>query len=67
MPVHQGIAGLTLHLFTWREAEQLLTGVGFRVREVQPLSLRPDSRLPLPGWFGWLRAYGYLLAAERPR
>lgn len=65
MPVHQGIAGLTLHLFTRREAGRLLRQAGFRLLDVQPLSLRPDGRLPLPGWFGWLRAYGYLLAAER--
>lgn len=66
MPVHQGIAGLTLHLFTRREACRLLTDVGFRLLEVRPISLRSDGRLPCPAWFGWLRAYGYLLAAEKP-
>ncbi|HWG42751.1 MAG TPA: class I SAM-dependent methyltransferase [Gemmataceae bacterium] len=65
MPVHQGIAGLTLHLFTRREACRLLTDAGFRVREVWPISLRADGRVRCPAWFGWLRAYGYLLAAER--
>lgn len=24
------------------------------------------GRLAFPGWFGWLRAYGYLVAAQRP-
>jgi SAM-dependent methyltransferase len=62
MPVHQGIAGLTLHLFTRREALRLLTGVGFRLLEVRPVSLAPDGRLRYPGWFGGLRAYGYLVA-----
>jgi SAM-dependent methyltransferase len=66
MPVHQGLAGLMLHLFTRREAVRLLKGAGFRILEVCPLSLRPDGRLPWPRWFGWLRAYGYLLAAQRP-
>jgi ubiquinone/menaquinone biosynthesis C-methylase UbiE len=66
MPVHQGIAGLTLHLFTRREVCRLLTSAGFRLLDAQPISLRPDGRLPCPAWFGWLRAYGYLLAAERP-
>jgi SAM-dependent methyltransferase len=65
MPVHQGIAGLTLHLFTRREAVWLLKEAGFRIREIAPLSLRPDGRLPYRHWFGWLRAYGYLLAAQR--
>jgi SAM-dependent methyltransferase len=66
MPVHQGIAGLTLHLFTRREALRLLRQSGFQVLEVRPLSLRSDGRLAWPAWFGWLRAYGYLLAAKRP-
>jgi hypothetical protein len=65
MPVHQGVAGLTLHLFTRGEAVRLLTDAGFHVLEVRPVSLRPDGRLAWPWWFGGLRAYGYLLAAER--
>jgi SAM-dependent methyltransferase len=66
MPVHQGIAGLTLHLFTRREVVRLLRTAGYEILEVRPVSLRPDGRLPFPSWFGWLRAYGYLLAAEKP-
>ncbi|HEY7311715.1 MAG TPA: methyltransferase domain-containing protein [Gemmataceae bacterium] len=66
MPVHQGVARLTLHLFARREVCRLLTDAGFHLLEVRPLSLRPDGRLPCPAWFGWLRAYGYLLAAEKP-
>jgi SAM-dependent methyltransferase len=66
-PAHQGIAGWTLHLFTRREAVRLCTDAGFRLVEVQPVSLRPDGKLPCPSWCGWLRAYGYLLAVERPR
>jgi ubiquinone/menaquinone biosynthesis C-methylase UbiE len=66
MPVHQGIAGLTLHLFTRREVVCLLKGEGFRVIDVRPISLSEDGQLSWPGWFSWLRAYGYLLAAERP-
>jgi hypothetical protein len=65
MPVHQGIAGLTLHLFTRRETVRLLTETAFRVLEVQPVSLRPDGVLPCRWWFGGLRSCGYLLAAER--
>jgi ubiquinone/menaquinone biosynthesis C-methylase UbiE len=66
MPVHQGVANLPLHLFTRREAVRLLTGAGFRLREVRAISLRDDSRLPCRWWFGWLRAYGYLIAAVKP-
>lgn len=64
-PTHQGIAGLTLHLFTRREAGQLLRKAGFRIVEVMPVSLRHDGKLPWQRWFGWLRAYGYLIAAQR--
>jgi SAM-dependent methyltransferase len=65
MPAHQGLAGLTLHLFTRREAVRLLTAAGFRVLEVRPLGLGPEGHLRWPFWFAWLRAYGYLLAAEK--
>ncbi len=65
MPTHQGVAGLTLHLFTRGEAIRLLHGAGFRLLEVRPLSLRADGRVAAKFFFGGLRAYGYLLAAER--
>ena len=45
---------------------RLLKEAGFRIREVRPISLRPDGRLRAPWWLGRLRAYGYLLAAEKP-
>jgi SAM-dependent methyltransferase len=65
MPVHQQVAGLKLHLFTRREAVSELRRAGFQILEVRPVSLRPDGRLPWPGWFGRLRAYGYLAAAKK--
>lgn len=66
MPAHQGLSGLTLHLFSRREILHLLKRVGFHVLEMRPVGLRSDGRLPWPGWFGGLRAIGYLIAAERP-
>lgn len=65
MPAHRGIAGLQLHLFTRREAIRLLRGAGFRIVEVQPVGLGTGGVLHWPRWFGGLRAYGFLLAAER--
>jgi SAM-dependent methyltransferase len=67
MPVHQGIAGLSLHLFRKNEAIGLLKDAGFSIVEIVPVSLAQDSRLKWPWWLGSLRAYGYLIAAERPR
>lgn len=65
MPAHQGIAGLTLHVFTRTEVVRLLTRVGFRVREVLPLGFGAGCRLPSPWWMPGVRAIGYLLAVER--
>ncbi len=66
MPVHQGVTGLTLHLFTRGETVRLMRACGFRLREVRLVGLGPSDELARPYWFGWLRAYGYLIAAERP-
>jgi SAM-dependent methyltransferase len=63
MPAHQGIGGLTLHLFTRREAVRLLVGEGFRIEEARPISTREDGRLCCAWLFGGARAYGYLIAA----
>ena len=67
MPVHQGIAGLSLHLFTRREVRRIVQRAGFHIHEVRPVSLREDGRLPYPCWLRGLRSHGYLVAAERPR
>jgi ubiquinone/menaquinone biosynthesis C-methylase UbiE len=65
MPPYGDMPPLTLHLFTRREVLQLLRGAGFSIREVRPVSLMVDGKLAWPCWFGWLRAYGYLIAAEK--
>src|SRR5262249_17511950 len=65
MPPHQGVVGLTLHHFTRREVIRLLREGGFRIATVHSLSLQSDGLLRSPAWFGWLRAYGYLIAARK--
>jgi SAM-dependent methyltransferase len=65
MPPHQGIGALTLHLFTRREAVRLLRAEGFRVIEARPISTRGDGRLTCAWLLPGLRAYGYLIAAEK--
>jgi SAM-dependent methyltransferase len=64
MPGYLGVAGLTLHQFTRRETLRLLRGAGFRVQAVEPVGVGAAFRRPylLPS----LRAYGYLVAAEKP-
>ncbi len=65
MPVHQGVAGLSLHLFRRREILRMLKEAGFRLLEIQPVGLDADGTLACPRVLPWLRSYGYLLAAER--
>jgi ubiquinone/menaquinone biosynthesis C-methylase UbiE len=65
MPAYGDMPAITLHLFTRREAIRLLRRTGFASREVRPISLRADGKLRWPRWFGWLRAYGYLIAAVK--
>lgn len=67
VPRADGRPGWSLHHFTRREIVGLLQNCGFEIVAVQPVSLRTDGRLVLPSWFGWLRSYGYLIAARRPR
>jgi ubiquinone/menaquinone biosynthesis C-methylase UbiE len=66
MPPHQGLGSLTMHLFTRGEVIRLLRGAGFHPVRVQPISLRPDGRLPCPWWISAIRSYGYLVAARKP-
>jgi ubiquinone/menaquinone biosynthesis C-methylase UbiE len=65
MPPHQGLAGLALHHFTLREVRTLLRQTGFAVHEIQSVGLAKSGRLQSPRFLGWLRAYGYLLAAVK--
>lgn len=66
MPVHQGVAGLTLHLFGRREILRLLRAAGFQVVAVRPLGFGPGARLRCPWWLPGIRSHGYLIAVEKP-
>lgn len=63
MPAHQGLARLTMHLFSRNEILALLQVVGFEVTEVLPLGFRPDGRLAWSWWWPGWRAHGFLLSA----
>ncbi|MBM4068911.1 MAG: methyltransferase domain-containing protein [Planctomycetes bacterium] len=65
MPAHPPFPAFTLHLFTRREIVNLLRGVGFGVKEIMPLSLRPDGKLAWRAILPGVRAYGFLIAATR--
>jgi SAM-dependent methyltransferase len=63
MPPNHGVGRLTMHLFTRREIVRLLRDAGFEIVEVRPIST--DGSLSHRWWFGWLRSYGYLIAARK--
>jgi ubiquinone/menaquinone biosynthesis C-methylase UbiE len=65
MPVHQGVAGLALHHFSRREIVRALEAAGFRILEVRPVGLTGGLALSNSWWLPTLRAYGYLVAAEK--
>src|SRR5262245_35884873 len=65
MPAHQGLAGLTLHLFTRGEVLRLLREAGFKVAEVRALGLDGAGRVVPARWPAGLRAYGFLVAAVK--
>jgi SAM-dependent methyltransferase len=57
-------APLTLHHFSRGEVMGLLRSAGFRVTRVEAVA-DGDTPLSVPWLWGWRRAYGYLLLAER--
>lgn len=63
MPAHQGLARLTMHLFSRSEITALLHEAGFKVTNVWPLGFRPDGRLAGRWWWPNWRAHGFLLSA----
>jgi ubiquinone/menaquinone biosynthesis C-methylase UbiE len=65
---HQaGQTGWVIHLFSRGEAVGLLRRAGFEIVELLPVGLSSDGRLRWPWLFGAIRAYGFLIAARRPR
>jgi len=63
MPQAYGGSPLTLTHFSRREAVTLLQRAGFAIRRIEAMGL--NGVLPRPKVFGSLRAYGYLIAAEK--
>jgi SAM-dependent methyltransferase len=65
MPPHEGIAGLSLHHYARREVLRELRAAGFRIQTVKPIGTRPDAQLRRPWFLSGVRAYGFLIGAER--
>ncbi|HMP60474.1 MAG TPA: methyltransferase domain-containing protein, partial [Gemmatales bacterium] len=63
-PAHQGLARLTMHLFTPGELTRLLRSAGFAILEMRPVGLGPGGRLAWPWLAASWRADGWLVAAR---
>lgn len=64
MPQHHGGAPLTLKHFTAKELQTLLPALGFQIRTWQPIAV--EAPIPAGTWWANLRAYGFLIAAQKP-
>lgn len=67
MPQAYGGAALTLHHYTRAEIRKDLRGAGFECRQIKPIDLSTSCELKYEWLFRALRAYGYLVAAVKPR
>jgi SAM-dependent methyltransferase len=64
MPQAYGGAALTLRHFGCGDIVRRLRAAGLRVRDLVPL--HETGRLPQSWWLPAVRAYGYLIAADKP-
>lgn len=64
LPCHQGIIGLTLHLFTWNEIDTLLKKALFQIIEMSPLG---NQCIPCtsPTMIQKINSHGYLIACKK--
>jgi len=65
MPHAAGHGGWVMHLFGRREVASLIDSAGFRILEIVPVGI--DGPLTMPWAGGRFRAYGFLIAARKPR
>ncbi len=65
LPTHQGIIGLTLHLFTWKEIESLLRKTHFKMIEILPLGNQSWETCKSPGLGKKFFAHGFLIACNK--
>lgn len=65
MPHAAGHGGWVMHLFGRREVASLVESGGFRILKMVPVGI--DGPLAMPWAGGRFRAYGFLVAARKPR
>ena len=63
---YRGVAGMGVHLFTWRELAGDLRAAGFRIDEVLPIDAVHARAIRWPWLARDLRAGGWLVFARKP-
>ncbi len=62
---YRGIAGMSVHLYRWRELERALRAAGFSISEVIPLDEVSAEPIPLPWLAHGIRSGGWIVFAEK--
>ena len=62
---YRGIAGMEVHLFTWRELSREIRAAGFRIDEVLPIDAVRSRLIAAPRLAHGLRAGGWIVFASR--
>ena len=65
LPTHQGIIGLTLHLFTWKEIKTLIEKAGFKMVETLPLGNQSWETCKSLRLGKKIFAHGFLIACQK--
>ncbi|NBR04744.1 MAG: class I SAM-dependent methyltransferase [Planctomycetes bacterium] len=65
LPIHQGISGLTLHLFTWKEISTLLKTTNFQIIETLPLGNLSWIAKQSPSIDKKFFAHGFLISCNK--
>jgi SAM-dependent methyltransferase len=63
---YRGVAGMEVHLFTWRELSRDLRSAGFRIDEVLPIDAVRSWPIAAPWLAHGLRAGGWIVFLSRP-
>ena len=63
---YRGVAGMTVHLFTWRELRSAISGSGLVIDEALPIDAIAAEPIARPGLLPSIRAGGWLVQATKP-
>ncbi|WZO99643.1 class I SAM-dependent methyltransferase [Isosphaeraceae bacterium EP7] len=63
---YRGIAGMTVHLFTWGELSSAIGRAGLVIEEALPINEITAEPIKRPGFFPSIRAGGWLVVARKP-